>query len=175
MKRLATLVILVGLVVPVAVAAPPSGDSVQATPTASQNCREQRRAMGMADFRSLYAPTGTPRAAMLACLAQQQQVSSTETRNASQACRAEREQLGAAAFAEKYGTNANGRNAFGKCVSALASEGVEEEQAETLNAARVCKAERRQLGVTAFNAKYGTNPNRRNAFGKCVSQHAQDD
>ena len=37
------------------------------------------------------------------------------------------------------------------------------------NAAKACKAERKSLGVEAFNKKYGTNHNLKNAFGKCVS------
>jgi hypothetical protein len=37
------------------------------------------------------------------------------------------------------------------------------------NAARACKAERADIGVDAFREKYGTGPNGRNAFGKCVS------
>ena len=37
------------------------------------------------------------------------------------------------------------------------------------NAAKTCRAERASLGVDAFNKKYGTNHNLRNAFGKCVS------
>jgi hypothetical protein len=72
---------------------------------------------------------------------------------------------------DKYGTNPNKRNAFGKCVSAQvkdADEAAEDEARE--NAAKKCKAERAQLGVEAFRAKYGTNPNKRNAFGKCVSK-----
>ena len=36
-------------------------------------------------------------------------------------------------------------------------------------AERACKAERNSLGVEAFSKKYGTNYNKRNAFGKCVS------
>ena len=36
-------------------------------------------------------------------------------------------------------------------------------------ASKACKAERQSLGVEAFNKKYGTNHNLRNAFGKCVS------
>ena len=36
-------------------------------------------------------------------------------------------------------------------------------------AERACKAERNSLGVEAFSKKYGTNHNKRNAFGKCVS------
>ena len=35
-----------------------------------------------------------------------------------------------------------------------------------MNAARSCKAERKELGTTAFVAKYGM---KANAFGKCVS------
>ena len=36
-------------------------------------------------------------------------------------------------------------------------------------AGKACKAERASLGVEAFNKKYGTNHNLKNAFGKCVS------
>ncbi len=36
-------------------------------------------------------------------------------------------------------------------------------------AEKACKAERNSLGVEAFSEKYGTNHNKRNAFGKCVS------
>ena len=37
------------------------------------------------------------------------------------------------------------------------------------DAAKACKAERKSLGVEAFNKKYGTNHTLKNAFGKCVS------
>ena len=36
-------------------------------------------------------------------------------------------------------------------------------------AEKACNAERNSLGVEAFGKKYGTNHNKRNAFGKCVS------
>jgi hypothetical protein len=36
-------------------------------------------------------------------------------------------------------------------------------------AERACRAERNSLGAEAFGKKYGTNHNKRNAFGKCVS------
>lgn len=41
------------------------------------------------------------------------------------------------------------------------------------NPARKCKAER-ALDVEAFNERYGTNANKRNAFGKCVSTYAKE-
>ena len=40
------------------------------------------------------------------------------------------------------------------------------------NAAQACRAER-QEGAEDFRNKYGTGPNKRNAFGKCVSQKAK--
>ena len=41
------------------------------------------------------------------------------------------------------------------------------------NAAKKCKAERTKLGVQAFRDEYGTNANKANAFGKCVSTLAK--
>jgi len=45
------------------------------------------------------------------------------------------------------------------------------------NAAQECRAERGGTSATreAFAVKYGTNKNRRNAFGKCVSRTAVDE
>jgi hypothetical protein len=87
----------------------------------------------------------------------------------------------AGAFSEKYGTNANKRNAFGKCVSqkareneAAADEQDQQEATEFKNAAKECAAERAE-DAGAFSEKYGTNANKRNAFGKCVSGKARED
>jgi len=41
------------------------------------------------------------------------------------------------------------------------------------NPAKKCKAERASMGEKAFAERYGTNPNKRNAFGKCVSAKAK--
>ncbi|MEX1357303.1 MAG: hypothetical protein WD981_01630 [Gaiellaceae bacterium] len=41
------------------------------------------------------------------------------------------------------------------------------------NPARICKEMRAEMGQAAFTAMWGTNPNKRNAFGKCVSHHAK--
>jgi hypothetical protein len=96
--------------------------------------------------------------------------SQSADKNAAKKCKAERTSMGVTAFNAKYGTNTNKANAFGKCVSGMAKKAEAEahEQAEE-NAAKKCKAERTSIGVTAFNAKYGTNKNKANAFGKCVS------
>ena len=47
-------------------------------------------------------------------------------------------------------------------------------EARTTSAAKACKAERQSLGLEAFQKKYGTNHNLRNAFGKCVSAKSKD-
>ena len=91
-------------------------------------------------------------------------------KNAAKSCKAERA-TDPAAFKTKYGTNANKANAFGKCVSGKVKKA--EEQAETQeareNAAKKCKAERAANPET-FKNTHGTNANKANAFGKCVSK-----
>jgi hypothetical protein len=106
-------------------------------------------------------------------------------RNASKECREERGTTAEsiAAFREKYGTNANKKNAFGKCVSQKAkAKRAEQDQEDAAqaeqfkNAAKACDAERGETPDTrkAFEEKYGTNHNKRNAFGKCVSQKTHE-
>jgi hypothetical protein len=169
MKKLLTLAALLCVVVPTAVAAQPTAQDPSA-----KACKAQRNAIGMSAFRLLYPPAASPRAAMDACLSQQAQLVTTETKNAAKACKAERGTTpeSKAAFDANYGTNDNKKNAFGKCVSSKATEEVADAQQEILNAAKACKAER---GTTpesraAFAADHGTNANKKNAFGKCVSK-----
>jgi hypothetical protein len=61
---------------------------------------------------------------------------------------------------------------FAACVRKTAVEEAQEEQTAHTNAAKECKAER-TADAGAFAEKYGTNGNKRNAFGKCVSQKAK--
>jgi hypothetical protein len=73
--------------------------------------------------------------------------------------------------------------AFGKCVSERAKAKRAEQDAEDAdeaadrkNAAQECDAERGETAESrkAFEEEYGTNANKRNAFGKCVSQKARE-
>ena len=76
---------------------------------------------------------------------------------------------------EKYGTGKHGANAHGKCVSQKAksktADEVDDEVKADVHAAKACKTERK-ADPAAF-AKYGSNKNKRNAFGKCVSKQAK--
>jgi len=61
---------------------------------------------------------------------------------------------------------------FAACVRKTAVEEAQEEQTAHSNAAKECKAERTADPAT-FATTYGTGPNGRNAFGKCVSKKAK--
>jgi hypothetical protein len=73
--------------------------------------------------------------------------------------------------------------AFGIPVASAASPNKETPKPATASqaqnadksAAAKCKAERQSMGVEAFQKKYGTNHNLRNAFGKCVSSKSEAD
>ena len=156
MKRLLAIAALLSLTVPAALAAPPAGKGPG-----------HGHGKGQA----------------------QVVVSSNET-NPAKACKAERGTTAqsSAAFDQEHGTNPNKRNEFGKCVSSKtkvknkskADEDDDEAEAEdqddaTTAAAKKCKTERGTTAQSsaAFDQKHGTNPNKRNAFGKCVSKNAK--
>ena len=105
-------------------------------------------------------------------------------KNAAKQCKAERADANFAAshdgksFKEVYGN-------FGKCVSTKAREqkrAEDQDDAQEVqafkNAAKECAAERSDPGFPAahdgksFEDFYGSNHNKRNAFGKCVSSKA---
>jgi hypothetical protein len=74
-----------------------------------------------------------------------------------------------------------GEHPFGKCVSQKAKaerQAQDEDDAaeaeDTTNAAQECDTER-SADEQAFADKYGTNHNKKNAFGKCVSQKSHED
>ena len=155
-----------------AVAKPSKADKREA----QKECRAERDASSEA-FGDTYRNFG-------ACVSQKAREAKAERKqakaNAARECRAERD-ADREAFEEEHGTNANNRNAFGKCVSQRAKAKRAEQDAEDAeevqeieSAAQVCKAER-AADRQAFEEQYGTNANKRNAFGKCVSQKARED
>ena len=169
------LIILLGVLALGAVPAALAEDTPPPSQQASALCKQQRTAIGATLFSQLY---GGGHNAYGRCVSKLSRAASADAANASKQCAAERTDAGFAAahdgksFADFYGAGKNGRNAFGKCVSKKSEELTQEEQADTLAAAKTCKAERTKLGAAAFAEKYG---NRANAFGKCVAKvaHAQ--
>jgi hypothetical protein len=174
MKRVIAIAAAACMVVPVAALADTSAHQ-----SAEKQCRAERTAMGTATFKQTYGTNANRSNAFGKCVSkhakQNAKIEANARQNASQQCRAERT-ADPAAFAQKYGTGKNGKNAFGKCVSqkakAQAKAEEQDQQQADVSAAKQCKAER-ATDPAAFAQKYGTNHNKRNAFGKCVSQKAK--
>jgi hypothetical protein len=156
-------------------------ESVSSSPnsanSSSAQCRAERSALGEANFKNTYGTNANKSNAFGKCVSRQAALRATNEENASKRCRAEQTDPSFSAthsgktFEQYYGTNRNGHNAFGKCVSRQAQERTADQQQARLNAAAKCRAEQRS-DPTAFKVKYGTNRNKSNAFGKCVSKTA---
>ena len=167
MRKLILGAAAVALLLPATAAAAPKAPTPEDLARAA--CKTEKHEMGTKLFKKTYGVKSASRA-MAACVAKAEPAAEEESKNAAQTCKAERD-ADKDAFAEKYGTNKNGRNAFGKCVSSLASEQTQEEAEDRANAAKTCKALKRD-DPEAFEETYGS---RRNAFGKCVSTTARAD
>ena len=96
--------------------------------------------------------------------------------NGARDCRALRSQMGVDVFRQTYGTaDSNRNNAFGRCVSQWAHT----EHQSRVGARSACTAEQADANFAAahdgksFDEYYGTGPQHRNGFGKCVSSKAK--
>ena len=111
MNRLVIVASLFALAAPTALAVPPSGQgkpesTAVSTPSAAELCKQQRRMIGMKAFRELYAPNGTPKAALEACLTKQVQTAASAAKNAAMECKAERADSDGFAADPAHGGNA---------------------------------------------------------------------
>jgi hypothetical protein len=186
MRKLAlTAILILGVIPAVALA---NGPTASDTATAAQLCKAQRATMPPGTFKLTYGTNDNRSNAYGKCVSKLARQQQENRENAAQACRAEQQQTDAdfmathdgKTFDQFYGANKNGRNAFGRCVSSKAKAAAAEQQAATINAARACRAEQRDSSFAAahgdksFRDYYGTNANKSNAFGKCVSKKAKE-
>jgi hypothetical protein len=94
---------------------------------------------------------------------------SASKNSAKQKCKAERA-ADRAAYKAKYGSDG-----LGKCMAGHTQQSEDDEATDAeKNAAKKCKAERAEIGLEAFKDRYGTNANKANAFGKCVSKLSKE-
>ena len=139
---------------------------------AAKFCKALRADMGVTIFRQTFGTNKKKSNAYGKCVSKHARTMDEVHSDAVKQCKTERE-ADPAAFTAKYGSNPNGKNALGKCVSQAQDELSADLQTATDNAAKQCKAERK-ADPSAFAAKYGTNENKRNAFGKCVSKTVRE-
>jgi hypothetical protein len=139
---------------------------------AAKFCKALRADLGVTTFKQTYGTNKNKSNAYGKCVSKHARTLDEVHSDAVKQCKAERA-LDPAAFAAKYGTNKNGKNALGKCVSQAERELKATVADEIENAAKQCKAERK-ADAAAFAIKYGSNKNKRNAFGKCVSKTVRE-
>ena len=177
MKLKALLAALsVAAILPVAALADPASPSDKAN--GARSCQTVKTALGEATFNSTYGTNADKSNAFGKCVSAWTQKEHQNRHAAETACKAEQADAGFAAahagktFAQFYGTGKNGANALNRCIQSKRVAESAKDKAAVVNAARTCKAERKTLGETAFKAKYGTNADKSNAFGKCVAKLA---
>lgn len=164
------LVAALGIVPGVALASTPSARSM-----AEKQCRLEQK--NMVGFKATYGTNKNKSNAFGKCVSHRTTQNSSDENSAQTSaesqCRSQ--ETTDSSFKGQWGTGKNGSNAFGKCVSqtarAMADKDESNQVSDEDNAARQCRDEQKP-DPAAFKAKYGTNANKSNAFGKCVSQKA---
>ena len=163
MRKLIVVLVTAFLSVP-ALAVAGSTPSPADSAAAQKQCRAELTAMTAAPFKLLY---GGKSNAFGKCVSRRASQNAANRANAAAQCTSARE-ADAAGFAAKYGIGPNHKNAFVRCVSLTTKAIAAAQVSATINASKQCWSERK-ADATAFQAKYGPNTNKSNAFGKCVS------
>ena len=174
MKYMISSFLVAALLLPAAAQAGTRADKSNA----SSACKSERAAMGGSNFKQTYGTNKNKSNAFGKCVSKRTRTERSAAGNAAKECKAERadatfaESHDGKTFEQYYGTGKKGNNAYGKCVSSKAKASRTDTTKANVNAAKACKAERKD-DAAAFKAKYGTNKNKSNAFGKCVSATAK--
>lgn len=140
--------------------------------SAQAQCAKLRASMGAQAFAGAYSSFG-------ACVSKLAPVDRDNNAAAQASCRAQQADPNFASshdgktFAQLYGAGKQDKDAFGRCVSSQTKASVTIEVQATPNPAQTCRAARSSMGSAAFAQLYGTNANKSNAFGKCVSKTAR--
>ena len=150
-----------------------SADTASAADKANgaRACQALKTSLG-ASFAATYGTNADKSNAFGKCVAKWTQTEHQNRNAAEQADAAFAASHGGKSFAQFYGDGKKGANALNRCVQAKQASARAAAKAAVVKASRSCRAERGSMGAAAFNAKYGTNADKSNAFGKCVSKLA---
>jgi hypothetical protein len=175
-KRLSILMLALFALVPAAALADTT-PSPAAQSQARQDCTKLQTSLTAATFKQTYGTNANRSNAFGKCVSKMATAEQQNLAAAPNACQAEQSDPNFAAnhagktFDQTYGTG-NLKNALGKCVSTKAKAASTQDVQAVEAAAKACSAER-ATDPAAFKTKYGTNANKANAFGKCVSAKAK--
>jgi hypothetical protein len=168
---------LVAAALPVTALADPAESSDKAN--GARVCHGLKTTLGEATFKATYGTNADKSNAMGKCVSAWTQAQHQNRHAAETACAAEQADPnfatahGGKTFAQFYGVGKKGANALQRCIQAKLQSATAAQQQATTKAAKACKAERTTLGDAAFKANHGTNADKSNAFGKCVSKLAK--
>ena len=168
----------VAAILPVAALADDASPSDKAN--GARSCQALKTSLTEATFNATYGTNADKSNAFGKCVSTWTKTEHQNRHAAATACKAEQADAGFAAahegktFAQFYGAGKQGANALNRCIQAKRVAESAEDKAAVTNAARKCKAERKTMGDAPFKAKYGTNTDKSNAFGKCVSKLATE-
>ena len=135
-----------------AVAAPTKAD----TKAASKECHDLRAAMGKENFRAQFGNFGK-------CVSKKAKEEAAERKAAKKQAKADCKAQGLKG--KEYKACVDQQTAANKAEADAKDQ-------NKVNAAKTCREEQK-ADPAAFAAKYGTNANDKNAFGKCVSATAR--
>ena len=175
-RRLSLVLLAVGAFAPAAALADTT-PTPAAQSQANHDCTTLQTTLGAATFKQTYGTNANRSNAFGKCVSKMATAEQQNLTAAPGACRAEQSDStfaanhGGKTFDQTYGTG-NLKNAFGKCVSAKAKAAAAQDVQAVEAAAKACSTER-AADPAAFKTKYGTNANKANAFGKCVSGKAK--
>jgi hypothetical protein len=165
----------VAAILPVAASADTTSPSDKAN--GARACQALKASLG-ASFASTYGTNADKSNAFGKCVSRWTQAEHQNRHEAETACKAEQADAAFSSshdgktFAQFYGSGKKGANALNQCIQSKRAAASSAERAAVAKAARSCKAERASMGAAPFKAKYGTNADKSNAFGKCVSKLA---
>jgi flagellar hook-basal body complex protein FliE len=166
----------VAAILPVAALADPASASDKAN--GARACQALRTAMTEATFKATYGTNADKSNAFGKCVSKWTQEVHQNRHAAETACKAEQADPAFATthdgktFAQYYGGGRSAVSALNRCIQSKQAAATAADKQDVVNAARTCKAERKSTGDVAFKAKYGTNADKSNAFGKCVAKLA---
>ena len=165
----------VAAVLPVAASADTASPADKAN--GARACQALKASLG-ASFASTYGTNADKSNAFGKCVSRWTQAEHQNRQAAEAACAAEQADAGFAAahggksFGQFYGTGKKGANALNRCVQDKVAAARTAQKAAVVKASRSCRTERTAMGAAPFKAKYGTNADKSNAFGKCVAKLA---
>jgi hypothetical protein len=153
-KIIVLLVAVLAVAIPAAFAATPVNGQDKAN--AARACTALRTSLGATRFGETYGTNASRSNAYGVCVSQWVRKANAARVAATTACKAKA---------------LTGQD-LKACIASRTSAALATQVTATKNAAKACAAERTKLGAAAFATKYGTNANKSNAFGKCVSKLA---